>query len=220
VKVTAVYIDLEQYSHPTATRARYQLASNYLSLFISDWLRERELSLGWFDRFVFVEGSRIDMRVVGDRAFAVNISETAKAPGSPLAQEGQSSTAETHSYFVGKYLEGFDRIDKHFNLSLAAPLAETLKLHFSQHLAYERPVDGQAVKKSRLRLFHRYTRDQYQLIARENEGQDGHAPSEFILMELMPDPFQVHYHVSRVTVKGRRISIANATESEMIVRDV
>ncbi|WJI14956.1 hypothetical protein MWN52_15200 [Pseudoxanthomonas winnipegensis] len=220
MNVTAVYIDLEQYSHPTATRARYQLASNYLSLFISDWLQERELNLGRFDRFVFVEGSRIDMRVVGDRAFAVNISETAKAPGSPLAQEGQNSTAETHSYFVGKYLEGFDRIDKHFNLSLAAPLAETLKMRFSQHLAYERPVHGQAVKKSRLRLFHRYTKDQYQLVARENDEQEGRAPSEFILMELMPDPFQVHYHVSRVTVKGRRISIANATESKMIVRDV
>lgn len=41
MKVSAVYIDLECYSYPLPLRVRYQLASNYLSLFISDWIKER-----------------------------------------------------------------------------------------------------------------------------------------------------------------------------------
>jgi hypothetical protein len=221
VKVSAVYIDLEQYSYPTKVRARYQLASNYLSLFISDWLNERKLDLGNFNRLVFVEGSKIDMKTVGDRAFAVSISEAIFLPGSPLASDEKSGSAlEIHNYFVGKYLEGFNRVDEHFKLSLSTPLAEAIPVNFSKSLAYEKPIGKCAGRIKGLRLIHRYTTDRYQLVAIENAGKDVGLAREFILMDLIPDPFKVYYHAAHIAVDGRRVYIANRTGSEVIVKEI
>jgi len=221
VKVSAVYIDLEQYSHPTKVRARYQLASNYLSLFISDWVNERILDFGNFNRFVFVEGSKVDMKTVGDRALSVNISEAMFLPESPLASDEESGSAlEIHNYFVRKYLEGFNRVDQHFKLSLSTPLAEAISANFSKSLIYEKPVGEYADRSKRLRLIHRYTTDRYQLVAIENDGKDVDLAREFVLMDLIPDPFKVYYHVAHITVDGRRVYIANRTDSEVIVKEI
>lgn len=221
MKVTAVYIDLEYYSHPIPLRVRYQLASNYLSLFISEWINRRDLDLGSFNRLVFVEGSKVDMQVMGDRAFAVRISETASASGSPFAP-GQAtiSDADVHNYFVGKYLEGFNRIDDYFGISLSKHLAEAMMVHFSNGYIYEKAIAGRGARDGKLRLFHRYTTDRYQLVAVEADGEaDGLAP-EYALMELIPDPFKVSYHISNVVIEGRRISIANKTGSEVVVKEI
>ncbi|EVT69481.1 hypothetical protein X548_17685 [Stenotrophomonas maltophilia 5BA-I-2] len=221
MKVSAVYIDLEYYSYPIPLRVRYQLASNYLSLFISEWIKERGLDLGSFNRFVFVEGSQVDMQVMGDRALAVRISETARASGSPFAPEREVvPVVEIHNYFVGRYLEGFSRVDDYFGLSLSESLAEVITLHFSKSYAYEKPIDGCGRGNEKLRLFHRYTMDGYQLIAVEDHGESDGLASEYMLMELTPDPFKVNYHVSSIAIDGRRISIANRTGSEVVVREV
>lgn len=221
MKVTAVYIDLEYYSYPIPLRVRYQLASNYLSLFISDWMKRRGLDLGPFNRLVFVEGSKVDMQVMGDRALAARISETACASGSPFVPEREAtSNVDIHNYFVGKYLEGFSRVDDYFGVSLSEPLAEAIMMHFSSRYAYEKPTAGRGRKNDKFRLFHRYTTDRYQLIAVEGGGEtDGLAP-EYALMELIPDPFKVSYHVSSIVVDGRRISIANKTGSEVVVKEI
>lgn len=221
MEVSAVYVDLEYYGFPLRARVRYQLASNYLSLFISDWLKERRLDLGAFNRFVFVEGSRVDMQIVGDRAFAVGTSETVNAAGASLISERcLHFDVDVHSYFVGKYLEGFKRVDEYFGLSLSAPLAEAIAVNVSPGLAYETPAGGHELRAGRLRLFHRYTTERYQLVAAESGPQKGDSESEFILMELIPDPFKVHYHVSTITVDGRRVTIANKTGSEVVVKEL
>ncbi|QKW58558.1 hypothetical protein [Stenotrophomonas sp. NA06056] len=221
MNVSAVYIDLEYYSYAVPLRVRYQLASNYLSLFISEWMKERGLDLGPFNRFVFVEGSQVDMQVVGDRALAVRISETVRISGSPFAPERQLvPVVEIHNYFVGRYLEGFRRVDDYFGLSLSESLAEAITLNFSKSYAYEKPIAGCGRGNEKLKLFHRYTMDAYQLIAVENHGKADGLASEYMLMELTPDPFKVNYHVSSITIDGRRIFIANSTGSEVVVREV
>ncbi|SET72922.1 hypothetical protein [Stenotrophomonas indicatrix] len=221
MKVSAVYIDLECYSYPLPLRVRYQLASNYLSLFISDWIKERRLDLGPFIRLVFVEGSKVDMQVMGDRALAVRISETACASGAPFAHEREAtSSVDTHNYFVGKYLEGFNHVDGYFGVSLYEPLAEAITVNFSSRYAYEKPAVDRDGKNEKLQLLHRYTTDRYQLIAVEGGGGADSLAPEYALVELIPDPFKVSYHVSSIVVDGRRISIANKTGSEVLVREI
>ncbi|MDT3431103.1 hypothetical protein [Stenotrophomonas maltophilia] len=221
MKVTAVYIDLEYYSHPNPLRVRCQLASNYLSLFISEWINRRDLDLGSFNRLVFVEGSKVDMQVMGERAFAVRISETASASGSPFAPgEATTSDADVHSYFVDKYLEGFNRIDDYFGISLSKPLAEAIMVHFSNGYTYETAIAGRGARDGKLRLFHRYATDRYQLVAVEADGEADGLAAEYTLMELIPDPFKVSYHISNIVIEGRRISIANKTGSAVVVKEI
>ena len=107
MKITQVYIVLEQYSYEPIIRAKYQFLSNYLTLQISDWLKNLKLDFGLFNRIVFEEGAADDLTIVGDRAFVVCI-----------AKDFQSITelkdeSVIHDYFVRKYLEGFERLDSH-----------------------------------------------------------------------------------------------------------
>ncbi|HDS1074489.1 TPA: hypothetical protein QDZ65_001499 [Stenotrophomonas maltophilia] len=221
MKVTAVYIDLEYYSYSIPLRVRYQLASNYLSLFISDWMKGRGLDLGPFNRLVFVEGSKVDMQVMGDRALAVRISEPACASGAPFAPERETtSTVDIHNYFVSKYLEGFNKVDAYFGVSLSKPLAEAIMVHFSNGYTYETAIAGRGARDGKLRLFHRYATDRYQLVAVEADGEADGLAAEYTLMELIPDPFKVSYHISNIVIEGRRISIANKTGSAVVVKEI
>lgn len=93
-------------------------------------------------------------------------------------------------------------------------------MNFSGRYAYEKPAVDRDGKNGKLQLLHRYTTDMCQLIAVEGGGgADGLAP-EYALVELIPDPFKVSYHVSSIVVGGRRISIANKTGSEVVVREI
>lgn len=93
-------------------------------------------------------------------------------------------------------------------------------MNFSRRYAYEKPAVDRDGKNEKLQLLHRYTTDRYQLIAVEGGGGADSLAPEYALVELIPDPFKVSYHVSSIVVDGRRISIANKTGSEVLVREI
>lgn len=215
MRITQVYIDLEYYKYSNARRVEYQLSSNYLTLHISEWLKSCGLDLGKFNRFIFEEGATEDMQVSGDRAFVVGLTE---GVGPSLGGQ-EAAYSGNHDYFVSKYLEGFRRIDTHFGLSLSPRLECVLDVFSGGRYVYEKSAGRFKSDLGRLDLLHRYWPDRYELVVQIASIRGG-APEERVLLSLIPDPFKVHYHVAKIEVEGRRVTITNRTDSGAEVREL
>lgn len=219
MKITQAAIQLNSRKYTTELSVSYNLTSFYLTLNISEWLEAQSLDVGRFNRIVFEEGSRFDLEVVGDRAFAVRLSESTMDEGSPFRVGGIGTYGQLHQYFVRKYLEGFKRFDAHFGLALSPKLELFLAGSSAEKYVFEKLAGKYKIDIGSLEMLHRYWPDRYELIARIASA-NGHPPEERVLLELIPDPFKVHYHVAKIEVEGRRVTITNRTDSGVEVREL
>jgi len=213
MKIAAVYITLDSTRFQAEVRSRYQLLSNYLSLFISDWIKSLGIDLGAFNRIVFEEGSCDDLTIVGDRAFVVSIAEEFSG------FEAFSSEGYVHKYFVRKYIEGFRRFDKKYNLSLADELRIEIDRKFAGGLKYE--VKLKSIKKAAfvVNLVHRYGYSAYELVVRLID-KDKVVIKEIVLFSCDPDPFVVHYEINRIEVVGRELRVINKIRETVLTCDL
>lgn len=181
------------------TKVHYQNRCVYLSIFISDWLKANELDLGEFNRFVFREkvAPEHDLRVVGEKAFAVGIE--LEYPDFVL-----ETAPEVHEYFVRKYLEGFERVDSHFNLQLTPELREAIAIEYaSGEYFYEKKIAGKRLEGKSVQLFHHYDHKEYQ-------------SHERTLFTGDPDPFIVKFDVNKVEISKDGLKVINAIGAQTL----
>ena len=50
MNLTQIYTELHDKQYDALVRVNYQFMSNYLTLFVSEWLASKKLSLGKFNR--------------------------------------------------------------------------------------------------------------------------------------------------------------------------
>lgn len=220
MKVTGAYIQIN-HLHPMPLTSQYQLDSNYLSLFISDWICALKLDLGFFNRFSFTEGGANDLKVVGDRAFGVALSETACSSEGPYGENKDKIPPHMmHEYFKSKYMEGFSKVDKHFSLTISEQLHCAIDEYFDESLTYEKKIRSLRTENGTIHLFHRYTTDRYKLIAKESIGRPGVITREIALLEMIPDPFLVYYEIHQISVEGRFVRITGRIDAPPIVVEI
>jgi hypothetical protein len=211
VRITEVFTTLEYDRYHPFLQA-YSRLGEYLSLFISDWIRAKKLDLGKFSRIGFQEGySELDLTIYGTSAFV--ICTKIEFPSQRLTQP-----KDIHDYFVRKYLEGFQRVDDHFKLELTRELQDQFQDHFQHdNYFYEKKKIGKKVGRTKIELVHHYTCESYILIARYFEGAR-HLADE-TLYEGVPDPFSVHFHINKIEFESRRVRIINKIGEETLVHD-
>ncbi len=213
MKITAVYISLDCDNVEASIRSQYQFLSNYLTLLISDWLKKFKLELGPFNRIIFEEGANDDLSVAGDRAFVVSLSNEFDGFGHYCDSE------TVHEYFVRKYIEGFERLDKHFNISLANQLRSYLDQCFTNGLEYETKAKSKKVGDITVHAVHRYKYDTYDLVVRlVNKKKD--IVKEEVVFTCDPDPFVVHFDVNKVEIDDARLRVINKTREEVLAYDL
>lgn len=188
----------------------YQNSSVYLSMFVSDWLRTKKLDLGEFNRFVFEEGGKFreDLTIQGEKAFIVCVS--LEYPGLVL-----ETALEVHRYFVRKYLEGFERVDAHFNLHLTPELRVAIENEYaSGEYSYEKKIAGKRLHERSVQLFHHYDHKEYRLIMRVKSGKD--QSHERTLFTGDPDPFIVKFDVNKVEISKDGLKVINAIGAQTL----
>jgi hypothetical protein len=214
LKITQVYMTLEEYSYEPLTRAKYQFLSNYLTLLISTWLKKIKLDLGAFNRIIFEEDASDDLSVVGDKAFVVSLKKEFKG------LEQYSSAEVVHEYFVRKYLEGFERFDKKFNLDLTEQLRLQLEDSFKNNcFEYEAKAKSKKVGDITVQVIHRYRYDTYDLVVRMIK-KNKEIVAERVIFTCDPDPFIVHFEVNKVEIEDDKIRIINKNEEQTLVADL
>jgi len=209
-KVSQVAITLNMLDFTGLERKAYHECGEYLSMFISDWLKAKRLALGDFNRFVFrekVEPTN-DLKVVGEKAFAVGIE--LEYPNVIL-----ESVEEVHRYFVRKYLEGFERVDSHFKLQLTPELREAIDRQYaSGEYFYEKKIAGKRLDGKSVQLFHHYDCKEYRLVLKVKVGRD--QVEEHTLFSGTPDPFIVKFDVNKVEISKDGIEVTNAVRKQTV----
>ncbi|MCV2883592.1 hypothetical protein OE749_02620 [Aestuariibacter sp. AA17] len=213
MKLSQVYMTLEEAKFEPLLRAKYQLLANYLTLFISDWLKKLKLELGFFNRIVFQEGNDRDMSAVGDKAFRVCV-EPEFYSLNQFATEG-----DVHRYFTTKYLEGFARFDKQFNLNLTADLQAKLENSFTDGLKYDIKAKPKKVGDVTVQALHRYKYDSYTLVVQKiNKKKE--ILDEQVIFTCDPDPFVVHFDVNKVEIDDSKVRVINKVREVTLVYDL
>lgn len=209
IKVSQVAIQVHSHKIEAKSGVAYQNRSEYLRMFISDWLRARKLQLGDFNRFVFQEFLEPvrDLKVVGEKAFAVGVS--LEYPDVVL-----ETAEDVHRYFVRKYLEGFKRVDAHFNLQLTAELREAIDREYaSGEYFYEKKLAGKRIDGKSVQLFDHYTHEEYTLIMRTKVGSQ---VEERVLFRFEPDVFRVKYRIKKCEISPEGVRVLNSVGKETL----
>ncbi|MGR5287731.1 hypothetical protein ACP3V5_20605 [Vibrio maritimus] len=213
MKLAQVYMTLEDTKFEPLLRAKYQFVANYLTLFISDWLKERKLDLGLFNRIVFQEGNDSDMSIVGDKAFRICVEPV-------FASLEQFTTEEdVHRYFTKKYLEGFARFDKEFNLNLTTDLQTMLEHTFSDGFKYDTRAKSKKIGDMTVQVLHRYKYDRYDLVVQKIRKKKEYF-DEQVILTCDPDPFVVHFDVNKVEIDDSKVRVINKVREESLVYDL
>ncbi|WP_375753658.1 hypothetical protein [Vibrio sp. HN007] len=210
MKLTQVYMTLEELEYEPLVRARYQYVANYLTLFVSDWLKELKLDLGTFNRFVFQEGYHEDMSIVGDKAFRICVKPEF------TSMEKFTSSEFTHCYFVRKYLEGFSKIDQKFGLNLEDELRQKMKLKFEGGYKYDAKAKSKKVGKVIVQLLHRYQFDRYKLVF-QCIDHCKNVQDEKVIFESEPDPFTVHFDINKIEIDEHKVRVFNKIRQEHLL---
>ncbi len=120
---------------------QYENAASYMSLAISDWFKQREVSVGEFNRILFQEAnSNEDFSIVASaKTMIVELVKDFK-------NLDQFNNAEaTHHYFLQKCLQGFTRVDTQFSLNLTAELEVFLANYFKNGYVYEKEMKSKRI---------------------------------------------------------------------------
>lgn len=213
MKITGVYISLDCQKVNSKISTHYEFISNYLSLFISAWIKKLKLDLGKFNRFVFEEGERDDLSIAGDRAFVVCLEEEFEHT------QGLNDKKSVHNFFVRKYLEGFSRVDKHFGLNLTEQLREVLATELSDKFEFESKVKSKKEGDLTVLVVHRYKYDSYDLVVRVLD-KNKEVVEENVLFSCDPDPFKVHFDVNKVEIDNGQINVINKVREKTLVYDL
>ena len=207
MRITQVYISLQDKSFDPLTRGKYQLLANYLSLTISSWIAQKKLDLGNFNRIVFEEGDQDDFSVVGNNALVVCIVKEF------TSFEDLQSQQQVHSYFLRKYLDGFGRFEKHYGVQLVGELDGFLDSYFSEEYAYRKKLASRQVHGKTYAVIGKYTYDSYSLIVEQSTKQLGVLRREAIY-SAPPDPFVVRYDVHSVKFEAAGIRVTSTAGGE------
>lgn len=210
MKIIAVYISLDCDHVEASIRSQYQILSNYISLLISDWLKQFKLDLGMFNRLIFEEGARDDLSIAGDRAFVISLNNEF------TEIEYYRNAEVVHKYFVRKYIEGFERFDKHFNLGLTDQLRPYLEQHFINGFEYEKKAKSKKIGDVTVQAIHRYKYDTYDLVVRLVNKKKG-VVKEDVVFTCDPDPFVVHYDVNKFEIDEKKLRVLNKVGEEVLV---
>lgn len=210
MRLKQVYITLDKYKYEPLVQTEYQYFSNYLSLFISDWVFSKKMDLGLFNRIVFRENDfENDLRIVGNKAFRVSLI--------PEFSNLQAFDSElnVHNYFISKYEEGFLKVDKNFNTSITTDLMLSASKYFEKNLFYEKVAKSFNINKEKYFLMHRYTYKKYNLILKKKDNIENNVT---ILFECPPDPFKVHFEISYIEIdeESKELLIFNQTRLKHI----
>lgn len=209
MKLEQVYMTLEDTKYEPLSRAKYQFTANYLTLFISDWLKKRKLDLGLFNRIVFQEGNDRDMSIVGDKAFRVCVEQE-------FTSLEQFTTKEyVHRYFTKKYLEGFARFDKEFNLNLTTDLQPLLEHGFCNSFKYDIKVKSKKIGSKTVIALHRYKYDRYDLVV-QMVNKEKEVLDEQVIFSCDPDPFIVHFDVNKIDIDNSKMRVINKVRETTI----
>jgi len=210
VNITAVYISLNSDSFEASTRSQYQFNSNYLTLFISDWLKKLKLNLGSFNRVVFEEGQKNDFSIVGDKAFVICLSEEFEGI------HNFWKANDVHDYFVRKYIEGFEKLDTKFDLNLTDQIRSVLEVKFSNCLEYEVKAKSKKIRSFTVQVIHRYKYDIYELLVRVLDGKK-EIVKEVVIYSYDPDPFVVNYDVNKIEIDASSVRVINKLRENTII---
>jgi hypothetical protein len=210
VKIIAVYISLDSKRFEAAVRSRYQFVSNYLTLFISDWIKKLKLDLGPFNRIIFEEGNSDDLSIAGDRAFVVCLE------GEFERIDQFSSENTVHDYFARKYLEGFERFDNHFDQNLLTQLRPLLEQHFKDGYKYESKAKSKKLNDLTIQALHRYIYDRYELVV-QKVNKNKEIEKEQVVFTCDPDPFVVNYDANKIEIDEDKIRVINKIREEHLV---
>jgi len=210
MKLTEVYISLDCQRFNAKTRTHYAYLSNYLSLFISHWIKRQKLDLGFFNRIIFEEGEIDDLSLAGDRAFVVCLSEEFFDNGNMIDPQ------VAHRYFVRKYLEGFKRFDAKFGLQLAEQLQVVIENQFSDFLEYEIKAKSKRLGDLSVQVFHQYKCNSYELIVRIFNKQKDLVKEDVAFMRT-PDPISIEYDVDKIEIEEGRLRIISSVGEETIM---
>lgn len=162
---------------------------------------------------IFEEGNDKDMSVVGDKAFLVCINPEF------LSLDQFANDDDVHRYFTRKYLEGFSRLDKHFNLSLAQDLQMKLEHGFANRFKYETVIKSKKVGDVIVRVLHRYKFDSYVLVV-QFISKTKAILDEKVIFSCDPDPFIVHYEINKVEIDGSKVKVINKVRKESLVYEL
>ncbi len=186
----------------------YQNQTTYIQLFIEDSLRKNKTDVGNFNRLVFEEGGDAaeDFHVVGHSAMPISLENTLE-----LLQT-LDDERERHNYFVGKFLEGFGKFDKHFHTSLKSYLTPLIAKQFYSDLSYEKKIFAKQFEKIRLQVWSRYTQQSYQVHVRTFHGR-AQAASR-IIFECEPDLFHTKFHANKVEASKGYIRLINKVRED------
>jgi len=204
MKLSQVAIQVHRQKIEPLGGVKYQNRSEYVSMFISNWLKAKKLQLGEFNRFVFQELVEPvdDLKVVGEKAFAVGISLEYPEVDLQTAQG-------VHQYFVRKYLEGFERVDAHFGLSLTEELREVLPQEYALgNYFYEKKIAGKRLSDSSVQLFDHYTHAEYQLILRTTIRRE--LVREEVIFTFEPDVFRVKFRVKKINITDEGVEVIDS----------
>lgn len=169
--------------------------------------------MGPFNRIIFEEGARDDLSVAGDRAFIVSLSNEFEGI------DYYCNSKVVHEYFVRKYIEGFERFDKHFNIDLANQLRSYLEQSFINGLEYETKAKSKKVGDMTVQAVHRYKYDTYDLVLRlVNKKKD--IVKEDVIFTSDPDPFVVHFDVNKIEIDNDKLRVINKVREETLVYDL
>ena len=209
MKITSVHITLDCDLVKASTRSQYQIMSNYLTLFISDWIKKLKIEMGCFNRVVFEESQNKDFAVEGDNALRVCLSEDFKSFDSFQSED------IVHDYFTKKYFEGFLKLDKKFGSELTVNLRALVENNFRDCCAYKKNIKTIGCPPKKYHLINLYYYNKFSLLVREIDKKQ--TINEEIIYSCQPDPFIVNYNVNKVDVRSDCILIFNKIREETAI---
>lgn len=184
----------------------YQNASMFITLPISDWIRQYSIAIGKANRIIFTEFSGNAVVGLVDAMKYVGISID-----SEFKSLEQFSNAEvTFQYFKRKYIEGFKRFDAHFGLNLTPELETFLDNYFKNGYVYEKEMKSKRINGLKYQVLKQYKYDVFNLVLRLFD-KSGTLHKETILQSGKPDPFLVHNNVNKVNILEDKIEVLGST---------
>lgn len=201
MKITQVGIYLNDDHMGKSYYHKYENPASYLTLLISDWIKDLKLDLGEFNRIFFTEASlREDCTIVGIKVFNVHIAENFKS----LDQFKDAQT--THEYFMHQYLAGFKRFDVHFGLNLTPALITYLEHYFKNGLQYEKEMHAKRINGHKYIVLSQYKYDVFNLVLRIVD-KAGKTINESILTTFEPDILRVYFRFKKVKILENKIQV-------------